>query len=79
MASQHKLYARHSRKAMHAGEVSSPYRFETKEWKDKVLENALEYMKQLEEEAAPHLDQATVEQVFNEIPGLLPGLRQAAS
>ena len=75
MASPHKLYARHSRKAMHAGEVSSPYRFEAKGFEDKVIENALEYMKQLETKPAPHLDQATVEQIFNEIPGLLPGLR----
>ncbi|MDO9528932.1 MAG: trimethylamine methyltransferase family protein [Syntrophales bacterium] len=79
MGSPHRLYARHSRKAMHAGEVSSPYRFETKEWKDNVLENALEYMKQLEKEAPPYLDQTTVEQIFNEIPGLLPGLRQTVS
>ncbi len=79
MASPHRLYARHSRKAMHLGEVSSPYRFETKEWEDKVLENALEYMKKLEKETAPYLDQATVEQVFNEIPGLLPGLKQTSS
>lgn len=79
MASSHRLYARHARKAMHAGEVSSPYKFEAKGMEDKVLENALRYMSQLETEPAPHLDKTTVDRIFNEIPGLLPELRQASS
>ena len=78
MASPHRLFARHARKAMHAGDVSSPYRFEAKGLEDKVLENALDYMSQLEREPAQHLDQATVDRIFSEIPGLLPGLRQVA-
>lgn len=78
MASPHQLFARHARKAMHAGEVSSPYRFEVKGLEDKVLENALDYTTQLERMSAPHLDQATVDRIFSEIPGLLPGLRQVA-
>nr|HDN01191.1 hypothetical protein [Deltaproteobacteria bacterium] len=76
MASSHRLFARHARKAMHAGDISSPYRFESRELEDKALENALSYMTQLENESAPHLDQGIVDQIFNEIPGLLPGLRQ---
>ena len=78
MASSHRLFARHARKAMHAGDVSSPYRFESKEMEDKALENALDYMTQIEDEPAQHLDQAIVDRIFNEIPGLLPGLRQVA-
>ncbi|MDL1958645.1 MAG: trimethylamine methyltransferase family protein [Deltaproteobacteria bacterium] len=78
MASPHRLFARHARKAMHAGDVSSPYRFEAKELEDKALENALGYMTQVENESAQYLDQATVDRIFNEIPGLLPGLRQVA-
>ena len=78
MASPHRLFARHARKAMHAGDVSSPYKFETKGLEDKVIQNALDYMSELEEAPAPHLDQTTVDRIFNEIPGLLPGLRQAA-
>jgi trimethylamine--corrinoid protein Co-methyltransferase len=78
MASPHRLFARHARKAMHAGDVSSPYRFEAKGLEDKALENALDYMSQLEREPAQHLDQATVDRIFDEIPGLLPGLKQAA-
>ena len=78
MGSSHRLYARHVRKAMHAGDVSSPYRFEAKGLEDKVLENALDYMARLESEPAAHLDQAVVDRSFKETPGLLPGLRQAA-
>ena len=78
MASPYRLYARHIRKAMHTGEVSSPYRFETKGLEDRVLENALDYMTELEREPAPHLDQVTVDRIFKEIPGILPGLKQVA-
>ena len=78
MGSSHRLYARHVRKAIHAGDVSSPYRFEAKGLEDKVLENALDYMARLESEPAAHLDQAVVDRSFKETPGLLPGLRQAA-
>lgn len=77
MASPYRLYARHVRKAMHAGEVSSPYRFEAKGLEDKVLENALQYMDQLEQQPAQHLERAVVDQIFKEIPGLLPGLKQS--
>ena len=78
MTSPYRLYARHARKAMRAGDVSSPYHFEAKGLEDKVLENALSYMHQLEAESAPHLDQTTVDRIFDEIPGLLPGLKQSA-
>jgi hypothetical protein len=43
---------------------------------DKVIENALAYMHRLEAEGAAHLDQATVEQIFQEVPGILPHLKQ---
>ena len=78
MASTHRLYARHARKAMHSGDVSSPYQFETRGMEDKVIENALEYMNRLEAEPASHLDQATVDQIFKEVPGILPHLKQSA-
>jgi trimethylamine--corrinoid protein Co-methyltransferase len=78
MASPHRLYARHVRKAMHAGDVSSPYRFEAKGLEDRVMENALDYMAQLEMEPAPHLDNAVVNRIYKEIPGLLPQLKEAS-
>ena len=75
MASSHRLYARFARKAMHRGDVSNPYRFETKDLEDKVIENALDYMAKLEAEPAQHLDQETQERIFAEVPGILPSLR----
>ena len=78
MGSPHRLYARHIRKAMHAGDVSRPYRFEAKGLEDKVLENALDHMAKLEAAQAPYLKLGTVDQIFKETPGLLPGLRQSA-
>jgi len=76
MASGHRLFTRHTRKAMHRGEISSPYQFEAKGMEDKVIENALNYLTQLEAQATPHLDQPTVETIFDEIPGLLPNLKK---
>jgi trimethylamine--corrinoid protein Co-methyltransferase len=76
MASPYRLYARHVRKAMHAGEVSDPYRFEAKGLEDKVLENALDFMDQLERKPAAHLEPAVVEKIFEEIPGILHSLKQ---
>jgi trimethylamine--corrinoid protein Co-methyltransferase len=78
MGSPHRLFTRHVRKALHAGDVSSPYRFETKGLEDKVLENALDYMAKLEAAQAPYLNPGTREQIFKEIPGLLPGVRQGS-
>ncbi|MFW6122921.1 MAG: trimethylamine methyltransferase family protein [Thermodesulfobacteriota bacterium] len=76
MASSHRLYTRHVRKALHRGDVSSPYQFETREMEDRVIQNAMDYMQRLEAEPASHLDQATVEQIFKEVPGILPHLKQ---
>ena len=78
MASSHRLFARHARKAIHSGYVSSPYRYEAKGMEDKVIENALEHMAQLESEPAPHLDPEIVDRIYNEVPGLLPGLKRTS-
>lgn len=77
MASSHRLYARHARKAMHGGDISSPYRFEAKGMEDKVIENALAYMAELETRPADHIDAAIQEQIFKEVPGILPSLKTA--
>lgn len=75
MASSHRLFARHARKAMHSGDVSDPYQFETRDKEDKVIENALDYMARLESEPASHLDPDVVERIYNQVPGLLPSLK----
>ncbi|MBU0988032.1 MAG: trimethylamine methyltransferase family protein [Proteobacteria bacterium] len=76
MASSHRLFARFARKAMHRGDVSAPYRFESKVPEDRVIENALRYMQQLEARPADHLDPKIQEKIFKEIPGILPSLVQ---
>jgi trimethylamine--corrinoid protein Co-methyltransferase len=74
MASSHRLFARFARKAMHRGDVSAPYRFESKDLEDRVVENALIYMEHLEEQPTEHLDPEIQEKIFKEIPGILPSL-----
>jgi hypothetical protein len=61
---------------MHRGDVSDPYRFEAKGLEDKVIENALDYMAKLEAEPADHLGQAAVDKIFEEVPGILPSLKE---
>lgn len=77
MATNHKLFTRHTRKPSRAGLISDPYRFETKKTEDQVLEKALHYMEELEARPAKHLPTDIVEQIFNEIPGILPHLKQS--
>jgi trimethylamine--corrinoid protein Co-methyltransferase len=76
MATNHKLFTRHTRKPVRAGMISEPYRFETKATEDQVLEKALTYMEELESRPAKHLPEAIVEQIYNDIPGVLPQLKQ---
>ena len=78
MATSHRLYARHARKAIHAGDVSDPFAFAAKDHQDRVVESALAELERLESLPAPHLPQAMVAEIFEKIPGLLPGLRQWA-
>ncbi|MGW8321603.1 MAG: trimethylamine methyltransferase family protein, partial [Thermodesulfobacteriota bacterium] len=78
MDSPSRLFARHARRAMHDGTLSSPYRFETTDASDRVIERAMEYMGTLEAQPARHLAPETIDQIFNEVPGLLPRLKRAA-
>jgi trimethylamine--corrinoid protein Co-methyltransferase len=78
MASSHRLFTRHTRKPVRAGDVSEPFRFESKEMEDHVIEKALAFMHELESRPARHLDAATVERIYEEVPGLLPRLKQTA-
>ncbi len=78
MASKHRLFARHARKAIHAGDVSDPYRFDSKDGHDRVLEKAVKRLQEIEAEPRSHLDSGTVNRIYEEVPGILPRLRQSA-
>ena len=69
------LFARHARKAMHGGYVSEPYMFESKDTHDRTLERALEQLERLEALPGQHLEDAKVDRIYQEIPGLLTSLR----
>ncbi len=77
MASSHRLFTRHTRKPVRAGEVSEPFRFEGKDMEDRVIEKALAQMNELEARPARHLDAAIVERIYREVPGLLPRLKES--
>ncbi len=76
MASSHRLYARHARKAIHAGDVSDPFAFGAKDQQDRVVELALSELERIEMQSSPHLEKDVVDRIFEDIPGLLPVLRQ---
>jgi trimethylamine--corrinoid protein Co-methyltransferase len=76
MGTSHRLFTRHARKAMHAGDVSDPYLFGTKDREDRVLQNAVARLAELEQQPAAHLDKDLVERIYREIPGILPELRE---
>ena len=78
MATSHRLFARHARKAIHAGDVSDPFAFGSKDQQDRVVELALAELSRIEQLPAPRLPKAMVDEIFEHIPGLLPGLRQWA-
>jgi trimethylamine--corrinoid protein Co-methyltransferase len=78
MASSHRLFARHARKAIHAGEVSDPFRFESKDRQDRVIEKALGQMTEIEKKAPAHISGDILETVCAEVPGLLPQLGRSA-
>jgi hypothetical protein len=76
MATGHKLFTRHTRKPVRAGEVSQPYKFESKTRDDLVIENSLTYLSELESLPRKHLSKTVVNEIFSQVPGLLPGLKQ---
>jgi len=75
MATSHRLFARHARKAIHSGDVSDPYRFESKEMQDQVIAKALDSLAAIEARPRMHLPAEIVNRIFAQIPGLLPALR----
>jgi trimethylamine--corrinoid protein Co-methyltransferase len=79
MSSPSRLFARHARKAMHAGDVSDPFKFEGKGMEDQVILKAYEELARLDALPAPHLDERTVAEIYSQVPGILPGLKKIAA
>jgi trimethylamine--corrinoid protein Co-methyltransferase len=78
MATSHRLFARHARKAIHAGDVSDPFRFESKDLQDRVVEKALGQMAEIEKRSPAYLAADILEAVYAAVPRLLPELRRSA-
>jgi len=75
MGTSHKLYVRFMRGAIHSGEIAPPYPFEGKDMVDETLPRAKERMDELLSLPPKHIDRATVDKIFQEVPGLLTRLR----
>jgi trimethylamine--corrinoid protein Co-methyltransferase len=71
MATQHKLYARYTRKGIRSGAIFPPYFFDSKEERDLAVLEAHKKRRRLMEEKPHHLDTGTVEKIFAEIPGIV--------
>jgi len=71
MATQHKLYARYTRKGIRSGAIFPPYFFESKEGRDLAVLEAHKKRRRLMEEKPRHLDARTVEKIYAEIPGIV--------
>ena len=69
-----KLYIRYIRHMLRSGQLSMPYLFDAKGERDNVLELAHERMQQLISKPVEHIDPATTNRMFQEIPGILPRL-----
>ncbi len=79
MATSHRLFARHARKAIHAGDVSDPFAFASKDQQDRVVEMALAELTRIEAQPAPLLPADVQAKIFESVPGLLTGLRRDPS
>jgi len=75
MGTSHKLYVRFVRSALHAGEVTAPYPFEGKSMTDETLLRARDRMEEVLSLPPCHIDRVTIDQVFQQVPGLLTRLK----
>ncbi len=74
MPTSQKLYVKYMRPMMRGGQLSTPYPFESDREGDGGLAIAYERMNDLLARPVQHIDPGTTEEVFREIPGLLPRL-----
>ncbi len=69
-----KMFINYIRPVLRSGEISPPYPFEGDGEGDNVFALAHERLQALLAKPVEHLDAAVTERIFQEIPGLLPGL-----
>ena len=77
MNSSHKLFTRFVRSALRSGEIAPPYPFESKDMTDEALFRAYERTNEILSLSPRHIEKNTVEQVFQQIPGLLTRLKNS--
>jgi trimethylamine--corrinoid protein Co-methyltransferase len=74
VATPQKMFINYIRPVMRSGEISPPYPFEGDGEEDDVFYLASERMQELLAKPVDHIDEETTKEIYNEIPGLLPGL-----
>jgi trimethylamine--corrinoid protein Co-methyltransferase len=72
MTSKTKLFAKYIRKAKRRGLVSDPYLLETDQAQDLVIANAVQRLQDILNGPGESLEDAVIEQIYREVPGLLP-------
>jgi trimethylamine--corrinoid protein Co-methyltransferase len=71
---QQKLFIQYIRKVMRSKEISPSYPFEGNLEKDEVFNLAYNRMNEILSMPVKHMDQATTEKIFEQVPGILPRL-----
>ena len=75
MATPQKLYVRFVRSALRSGAIAPPYRYESKGMTDETLQRAAERMTEIMQLPRKAIERDKVDQVYAQVPGLLPALR----
>jgi len=71
MGTSHKLYVRFVRRVLRSGEIAPTYPFESRNTVDETLLRAQEQMEDILSLPPKHIDKATIDKVFEKVPGLL--------
>jgi trimethylamine--corrinoid protein Co-methyltransferase len=77
MNSPTKLFTRFARSALHSGEIAPSYQFESRDMADETLFRAQEKLNEILSLPANHIEKELVENVFQQIPGLLKKLKNS--
>ena len=77
MTSSIKLFTRFARRAVHSGEISPSYQFSSKDMPDETLFRAREKLNEILSLPPNHIEKEIVEEVFQQIPGLMTKLKNS--